>query len=74
MFWSSLGIWFGRLIDDQVTVSDVVAYAVVGGVIIGIVATSIEMVGGRVRQDQPRSQRYRAWKKRHRSKTVEDHR
>ena len=73
MYWSSFGALLGRLIDDQITINDVIVYAVVGGAIIGVVATSIEFIAGRVREDQPRTQRYRAWQRRRRSKALEDH-
>ena len=73
MYWSSFGALIGRLFDDQITINDVIIYAVVGGAIIGIVATSIEYIGGRVREDQPRTQRYRAWQRRRRSKALEDY-
>ena len=73
MYWSSFGALIGRLFDDQITINDVIIYTAVGGAIIGIVATSIEYIGGRVREDQPRTQRYRAWQRRRRSKALEDY-
>ncbi len=72
MYWSSFGALIGRLFDDQITINDVIIYAVVGGAIIGIVATSIEYISGRGREDRPRMQRYRSWQRRRRSKALED--
>ncbi len=74
MYWSSFGAWLGRLFDDRITIDDVIGYAIIGAAIIGIVAASIEYIGGRVREDQPRKQRFRAWQRRRRSKALEDRR
>ena len=73
MDWSSFGAWLVRLFDGQITINDVIVYAIVGGAIIGIVAMSIEYFGGRAREDRPRTQNYRAWQRRRRSKALEDH-
>ena len=72
MYWSSIEALLGRLIDDQITIDDIIVYAIVGGTIIGIIATSIEYISGRVREDRPRKQRYRSWQRRRRSKALED--
>ncbi len=72
MNWSSIEALLGRLIDDQITIDDIIVYAIVGGAIIGIIATSIEYISGRGREDRPRMQRYRSWQRRRRSKALED--
>ena len=73
MNWSSIEALLGRLIDDQITIDDIIVYAIVGGAAIGIVATSIEYIRGRGREDRPRPQKYRTWQRRRRSKALEDH-
>ncbi len=73
MYWSSIDALLGRLIDDQITIDDIIVYAIVGGAAIGIVATSIEYIRGRVREDRPRPQKYRTWQRRRRSKALEEH-
>ncbi len=73
MDWSSFGAWLVGLFDGQITINDVIVYAIVGGAIIGIVAMSIEYIVGRIREDQPRTQRYLAWQRRRRSKALEDY-
>ncbi len=72
MYWSSIEALLGRLIDDRITLDDIIVYAIVGGAIIGIIATSIEYISGRGREDRPRMQRYRSWQRRRRSKALED--
>ena len=59
--WVSLGDLVRHLFDDQITINDIIVYALLSGTIIGIIATRIEYFSGRVRADLPRAQRYRLW-------------
>ena len=72
MYWSSIEALLGRLIDDQITIDDIIVYAIVGGAVIGIFATAIGYFSGRVLEDRPRPQKYRTWQRRRRSKALED--
>ncbi len=44
MNWSSIEALLGRLIDDQITIDDIIVYAIVGGAVIGIFATASDIL------------------------------